>query len=179
MNARPTSFRAAVLALAAIGLAVATNGCSAAPGTEPTGQGSEELVRAPITNPIPLPVFNTITTKTSAPVPDGAVCSGTIAVPAALDGYGCTLGVQIAYPGPVLDTGSAGYAFACQSDVVLPETLDLPPFFEPHFFERVSTTSTPTSCFGVPDDGYTIVLDMFTPMHIGTGGCRGSGCSGY
>ena len=176
MNAPSSSFRATVLALASIGLAAVTNGCSAAPGTEPTGQGSEDLVRAPY--PIPIPNLNTIGSKTGAPVADGAECSGPISIPAALEGYGCTLGVQISYPGPVIDTGSAGYAFACQSDVVLPETLGLPPFYEPHFFEYVSTTSTPTSCFGPPVAGYTIVLDMFTPMHIGTGGCRGSGCSG-
>jgi hypothetical protein len=184
MNARRHAHRAVLVATGALMLTAVGSGCSAPPG-EPTGKSGQDLVYEP--GPHPILPLDVITTKTGPVAPDGAICgSDTIAVPPALQPYGCTLGVELTYPPPP-DTFAlppkAGYAFACQVPVPEMSTLGLPvPVPEwIAWSEFVSQTSTPTSCFGVPASGYTVVLDMFDELHIGHGGCVGTGCgqSGY
>jgi hypothetical protein len=124
---RSRSRGAALAVVGIVAVGAAGSGCSAAPD-EQTGNSSQGLVyRPPISYPIRHPSLP-ITDFTSPPVDDGGTCGSTaVAIPTALAGAGCSLGVEIEYDPSLqvlpsvldLTTGDTvqAYAWACPSSV--------------------------------------------------------------
>ena len=190
------------LAVATVAVvAAALNGCAVTPeGTGTAGEekaGSEKVEKTNesmavvsssggsgiVVAPVPpsrLVVTYPISNYTYAPPADGAAClSRTVAVPADLAGYGCSYGVEYSD----IAKASWGYAWACQSNVVIPSKdlggFGLPPPGDPSdwtfYTESVHTSTTfSTGCFGTPIPGYTLVVNSF--FDGGNGGCHGGTC---
>jgi hypothetical protein len=166
MNGKRHPLRAVLVGLGSLILTAGSNGCSSAP--EQTSQSSQDLFGCPWCHIGPY----VITALTSTPVPNGATCgSDTIAIPTALQNYGCTAGVAI-YNDPNLNArtfsnGVQAYAWACSTSLnvtALTNAVVSGGFGGPEPSGSLIMVNTAAqsvdSCYGYPDSGYSIVLEQ-------------------